>query len=140
MFQIWAGNEECEPVTWRECKLEPVKVDFKVPEMECTEDGEVPWEDCEDVEKEQMATSMTCDVKHTLNCVPKVSVKCAEVNYMECNEIPTETCDNQTVNMPNQTYEHRKKCLLSDNENKGMFEMHFSTIILENTSKIPIYV
>ena len=26
IFQVWAGNEDCEPVTWRECELVPRQV------------------------------------------------------------------------------------------------------------------
>ena len=61
-FQIWAGNEACEPVTWRECKLVPRQVDFKVPKVECTDGEEIPYTELVDVEKIQMTTSMTCEV------------------------------------------------------------------------------
>ena len=94
--------------------MEPVKVGFKVPKMECEDGPEVPWEDCEDVEKEQMTTSMTCKVEYSTDCKPKVSEKCNAIEYMECNEIPTETCEPAIIKMPNQTYEHKKKCLLAD--------------------------
>ena len=99
--------------------MEPVQVDFKVPEMECTDGDEVPWEDCEDIEKEQMTTSMTCEVKQTSNCTPKVSQKCGEITYMECSEVPNETCETVMIKMPNQTYEHKKKCLLPDDGING---------------------
>ena len=125
---MWAGNEDCEPVTWRECKLEPVKVGFKVPKMECEDGPEVPWEDCEDIEKEQMTTSMTCKVEYSTDCKPKVSDKCNEIEYMECNEIPTETCEPAIIKMPNQTYEHKKKCLLPDDGSIGKFYINYYLI------------
>merc|ERR1711944_44697 len=40
--QVWAGNEACEPVTWRECKLVPRQVDFKVPKLNVTEPRKFP--------------------------------------------------------------------------------------------------
>ncbi len=53
---MWAGNEACEPVTWRECKLVPRQVDFKVPKVDCVEGDPIPYTDCEDAEKIQMTT------------------------------------------------------------------------------------
>ena len=80
-FQVWAGNEACEPVTWRECKLVPRQVDFKVPKINCEEGEEVPYTDCEEAEKTQMITKMTCEVKHTTDCKPVTSTKCGNVQY-----------------------------------------------------------
>ena len=113
-FQVWAGNEDCEPVTWRECKLEAVKVGFKVPKMECAEEKSLPWSDIEEDEKEQMTTSMTCTVEYATDCKPQVSEKCNEIEYMECNEVPTEVCEKAEVQEPKQEFEHKKKCLLPD--------------------------
>ncbi len=55
-LKVWAGNEACEPVTWRECKLVPRQVDFKVPKVDCEEGEVIPYTDCEDAEKVQMTT------------------------------------------------------------------------------------
>ena len=33
--QVWAGEEDCEDVTWEECKLEKKSVPFEVPEFIC---------------------------------------------------------------------------------------------------------
>ena len=30
---FWTGNQECEPVTWRECSLEPQIQSFTVPQV-----------------------------------------------------------------------------------------------------------
>ena len=80
-LQVWAGNEACEPVTWRECKLVPRQVDFKVPKINCEDGDEVPYTDCEETEKIQMITKMTCEVKHTTDCKPVVSTKCGNVQF-----------------------------------------------------------
>ena len=34
--QIWAGTEQCEPVTWQECELVEKDVQFIVPEVKYT--------------------------------------------------------------------------------------------------------
>ena len=31
--QVWAGTEQCEPVTWQECELKEKDVKFIVPEV-----------------------------------------------------------------------------------------------------------
>merc|ERR1712038_274355 len=112
--QVWAGNEACEPVTWRECKLVPRQVDFKVPKIECNGAEEIPYQDMEEVELEQMVTKMVCEVKHVTACNPVVSTKCANINYQECAELPEETCEEIEMQLPRQEKEHKKKCLLPD--------------------------
>ena len=75
-FQIWAGNEACEPVTWRECKLVPRQVDFKVPKVECTDGEEIPYTELVDVEKIQMTTSMTCEVRQNVLFLKRTNAEC----------------------------------------------------------------
>lgn len=101
-------------MTWRECKLVPRQVDFKVPKIECEDGEEVPYTDCQDVEKSEMTTKMTCEVKHTTNCKPTTSTKCQNINYQECAEVPQEMCETIDMKVPNQEKEHKKKCLLPD--------------------------
>ena len=52
-------------MTWRECKLVPRQVDFKVPKVECTDGEEIPYTELVDVEKTQMTTKMKCEVGKT---------------------------------------------------------------------------
>ena len=79
--QVWAGNEACEPVTWRECKLVPKQVDFKVPKITCEDGEDIAYDDYIDVEKTQMVSKMTCEVKHATSCEPKVSNKCKDIQF-----------------------------------------------------------
>lgn len=117
--QVWAGNEACEPVTWRECQLVPRQVDFKVPKIDCLDSNEIPYTDCEGTEKEQMTTSMSCEVKHTTSCEPAVSTKCKNIEYQICSEVPKENCTTIDVMIPTQKKVHKKKCLLPDNGQFG---------------------
>merc|ERR1712150_413256 len=112
--QVWAGNEACEPVTWRECKLVPKQVDFKVPKITCDDGEDIAYDDYVDTEKEQMISRMVCEVKHATSCEPKVTNKCQSIAFQECNEIPTEKCEKRDVKIPKQEKEHKKKCLLAD--------------------------
>ena len=79
--QVWAGNEACEPVTWKECKLVPKQVDFKVPKITCEDGEDVHYDDYIDREKTQMTSRMVCEVKHTTSCAPKVSNKCQWIQF-----------------------------------------------------------
>ena len=49
MFQVWAGTDACEPVTWQEGKLVPKEVKFIVPEMNCKEKQELWYHEPEEV-------------------------------------------------------------------------------------------
>ena len=105
-----------------------MKVGFKVPKMNCTEVGTVPWQDIVEDEKEKMTTSMTCTIDYATDCKPKVSEKCSEVKYMECNELPRPSCDpSEKIKKPDQIFEHKKKCLLPDDGSIRKFR---------NTSKL----
>jgi hypothetical protein len=116
--QVWAGNEDCEEVTWKKCELRPKEVDFPIVEMKCGETDEVvTWDDCEEYEEEKMTTQLTCNVLHTTNCEPKVTEICRDIEYDEWFEIPKEDCSWVTMLRPRQTFEHKKKCLFHDNGN-----------------------
>ena len=82
--------------------------------MECGVDKSLPWQDIEEDEKETMTTSMKCEVDFATDCKPKTSQKCNEIEYMECIEEEKQECPKTTVQMPTQTFEHKKKCLLPD--------------------------
>ena len=80
----------------------PRQVDFKVPKIECNGAEEIPYQDMEEVELEQMVTKMVCEVKHVTACNPVVSTKCANINYQECAELPEETCEEIEMQLPRQ--------------------------------------
>lgn len=130
--QVWAGNEACEPVTWRECKLVPRQVDFKVPKINCVDAEEIPYTDCEDAEKSQMTTKMVCEVKHTSSCEPVPSTKCQTIEYQECSEEAVETCKDQEIMVPSQEKEHKKKCLLPDDGINGVGPAPRQAKVLKN--------
>lgn len=79
--QIWAGNEDCEPVTWRECKLVPKKVDFRVPKIKCEDVREITYEEYTRTEKTQMTSKMMCKVLHSSDCRSVVKNKCRGIEY-----------------------------------------------------------
>lgn len=112
---VWAGNGDCEEVTWKRCELVPVIKSFIVPGVQCERKGEViDWEDCLDTTENIKTTQLTCKVFHTTDCKPKTTKQCRQIEYTEWFEKPVKTCENVTILMPNQTWEHKKKCLFQD--------------------------
>ena len=62
VLKVWAGNENCEDVTWQECKLVETKVNFTVPKVDCQETGNIiPYMRFENTDKTEMLTKMTCE-------------------------------------------------------------------------------
>lgn len=112
--QVWAGNEDCQPVEWNECKLVDQKVPFKVPKITCENAGQIPYTDCIDAEKTQMALGMSCNVVNSVNCQPVTELKCKKMTYTEIQQKPEEECKDYLIWIPVQTIEHKKKCLLPD--------------------------
>ena len=67
-FQVWAGTDSCEPVTWLECKLVPKKVDFIVPDITCSRKQDIWYHYPEPEQLTEMTNTFTCKVKSTTNC------------------------------------------------------------------------
>ena len=47
--KIWAGTEQCEPVTWQECELVERDVQFIVPDVSCSNKQELWYHEPEEV-------------------------------------------------------------------------------------------
>ena len=62
-----------------------------------------------------MTSQMTCEIFHAKDCNPKTINKCQTIEYTEWFENPIETCENVTISMPTQKWEHKKNCLFPDN-------------------------
>ena len=112
--KVWAGNEDCEPVTWEECELVNMTKKFPIPKIDCVDGPDFPWMDCETVEGEAMVYRMTCEVKKAVNCEAKPQEKCLTITYDECTITPRPECESRFVYEPYQEFEHKKKCLLDD--------------------------
>ena len=61
-FKVWAGNEDCEDVTWQECILVNQTVDFTLPKVECEDsDNPIPYMRFVDTNKTRMINKMVCE-------------------------------------------------------------------------------
>ena len=114
-IQVWAGNEDCEEVIWKQCELVPVAHNFTVPNVECWREGSYPWDDCKKKNETGMTTQLACEVFHAKDCNPQTTRKCRTIEYTEWYENPIKSCENVTIPMPHQKWEHKKKCLFPDN-------------------------
>jgi len=111
----WTGNENCTPVTWKECKLVDTKVPFTVTESKCSTVKNIPWMDVENSTTTEMTSSMKCQVKYSTNCLPVARKDCTTVTYQECEEVPEDDCVPKETWEPFQEKFHKKKCLLPTN-------------------------
>ena len=97
LFQVWAGTDACEPVTWQECKLVPKEVKFIVPEMNCLEKQELWYHEPEKVEMEWGAIVLLLQVTETkatnvFSCSVETSVACSVKPRSSCKEITWSEC------------------------------------------------
>merc|ERR1712142_1124191 len=115
--KVWSGNEDCEPVTWNECKLVEYQVPFKVPAIVCEDAEAIPWDDCITTTKTQQTSRMTCRPYSAVECSPVTSQQCTTVQWTESHQKVVEDCDSSgTVRQPRQEVSHKKKCLLPDTQ------------------------
>ena len=112
--QIWAGTEQCEPVTWQECELKEKDVKFIVPEVTCADKQELWYHEPEPIKGSQMTNTFTCEVEKSSHCSTQTRPDCKQITYNECREVPVRQCKPKKVHVPTQELLHRKKCLLPD--------------------------
>ena len=62
MTQIWAGTDQCEPVTWQECELVERDVQFIVPDVSCSNKQELWYHEPEPSKGTKMTKTFTCEV------------------------------------------------------------------------------
>jgi len=116
--KVWSGNEDCEPVTWNECKLVEYDVPFKVPAIVCEDAEVIPWDDCEETYKTQMSSKMTCKPYGAVECTPNHARRCTTVQWTESHQKAVPECTQDFIDKPRQEVSHKKKCLLPDTQTK----------------------
>jgi len=120
--KTYGGKGACEPVTWEECKLVPKDVKFIVPEIKCEDKQELWYHEPEQVTQTKMTNTFECDVESTTHCRNQPRKDCKNISWQNCREVPKKKCKSKSVHYPMQEKQHRKKCLLHDEENNGQYE------------------
>ena len=114
MTQIWAGTDQCEPVTWQECELVEKEVQFIVPEVTCSTKQELWYHEPEPRKGVEMTNTFTCEILSSSDCSTQTRPDCKQITWQECREKPVTECKTKKVHVPTQELLHRKKCLLPD--------------------------
>ena len=84
IFQIWAGTDQCEPVSWQECELIEKDVQFIVPDVSCSNKQELWYHVPEPTKSTRMAKTFSCEVKKSSHCTTQTRPDCKQITYNEC--------------------------------------------------------
>ena len=69
--KVWAGKEECSPVTWEECNIVEKEVDFPAVRTNCQSVSKIKWVDYVQVNDAEVTEfSNNCKVKSDVLCEP----------------------------------------------------------------------
>ena len=110
--KVWAGNENCQQVTWEDCKLVDVQTPISVPQYTCTDLPAVTYTLPSYAEVEVTGYRTECVPAANAACQTNYVQECTDLEYEECQDIIEPLCFNQMmVQIPYQTYDHRLKCI-----------------------------
>ena len=110
--KVWAGNENCQDVTWEDCSLQDVSKPIDVPTYTCSDVPPITYPLPSFNEVEVTGYKTTCAAAAYPLCTTSSVQKCAEVTYEQCEDIVTPVCFGEMYfRVPYQTYDHRLKCL-----------------------------
>jgi len=112
--KVWSGEEECEEVTWQDCKLVEKEVPFNAVESDCSGPGEKEqYMTCSNKTEAVQVPVTKCEFEEGFDCEPVVREECINVDYNDCSDpIKKENCQEVPVRRPTQDFIHKKKCLL----------------------------
>lgn len=139
--KVWAGNEDCKPVTWEECTPEPYEADFTKDTVNCTAGKDIPYcNSCKTVLRPIMTTNYICEPKASLKCETVTTRRCTKVRWTDYIQTVVDNCVDDMAWIPFQKKSHEKRCLLDS-------ETGFSTTNTNTgynpstpvTTKIPVY-
>ena len=80
-IQVWTGNDDCKNETWKECKKVLYEDIFQKDMENCTDSIEIPYFDCNQIEKPIDTTVVKCKPKSTVKCEPHTFEKCTHGEY-----------------------------------------------------------
>jgi hypothetical protein len=119
--KVWAGNENCQPITWEDCTLELVPTPISVPVWNCADAAPIFYSIPEFTEVEVTGYKSECTASAYPTCTTSSVQKCTEVEYDECFDTIEPVCfgcgdgangaNGCTFKVPFQTYDHRLKCI-----------------------------
>merc|ERR1712037_595204 len=109
--KVWAGNENCQVITWEDCKLVDVPHPIEVPTYTCTDLPAIHYSVPSFNEVEVTGYRTECQAAASAECQTNY-VQCSDVEFEECQDIIEPLCFAQMmIQIPYQTYDHRLKCI-----------------------------
>ena len=110
-FKVWAGNDNCEEVTWEDCSLEDRIVTQEIDVWECTPETQPILFQTVTVNSIDVTTSnRVCAPRADPVCTQTTEEKCKTVEWEDCKDIIVPNCISANFKTPYQEFDHRLRC------------------------------
>merc|ERR1712183_131040 len=108
--KVWSGEEECEEVTWQDCKLVEKEVHFNAVESDCSGPAEKEeYMTCSNKTEAVKVPVTKCEFVEGFDCEPVTREECINVDYNDCSQaIKKENCQEVPVGGPRRTSSTRR--------------------------------
>jgi len=113
--KVWSGEEDCEEVTWQDCKLVEKEVPFHATESRCgpASPPRESFATCANKTVDVPVPVTRVSFVQGTTCKPEKKRECVDMVYEDCSKpIRMEACSEVEVRKPKQDFIHKKKCLL----------------------------
>merc|ERR1712096_304756 len=113
--KVWSGDEDCEEVTWQDCKLVEKEVPFHAVESRCgpANPPRESYATCKNKTVDVPVPVTRISFVQGTTCEPVTHRECVNMEYEDCSKpIRMEACSEVNVRKPKQDFIHKKKCLL----------------------------
>ena len=108
--KVWAGNENCQNITWMDCKLQMIDVTQEVEVWDCIDGVDIVYE-APDIKSVEVTTyKQECVAVAYPVCTQSNSSKCKEVECEECSDSVEAKCFPACFSEPSQRFDHRMRC------------------------------
>jgi len=109
--KVWAGNENCQEVTWEDCTLEDRVITQEVDVWECNPSPDpIFYQTLVESSVDVTTYDMVCQPRANPVCSHSAEVQCKTVEWEDCTDIIIPSCFNTYFKVPYQEYDHRLRC------------------------------
>ena len=109
--KVWAGNDNCEEVTWEDCTLEDRIVEQEVDVWVCTPDTEpISYQILSTNTVDVVKVGTVCEARADPVCTYTSVQRCVTVEWEDCLDTVKPNCITAGFKTPYQEYDHRLRC------------------------------
>ena len=108
--KVWAGNENCQEVTWEDCTLEDKIVTQEVDVWDCTPGETIEYQTAIINTVDTTTTDTVCTPIANPVCNQRSEEQCTTVEWDECFDTITPRCITGYFKIPYQEFDHRLRC------------------------------